>query len=302
MNIDKILLINSSYRDTRDSELSQYTSVCSDHGIEYEVATDWDIRGHNVSQTLPYAMHQVGRSFCDEYIRELELAGIKHLNAQRDIVTARDKYYSHIELKAAGLPVANTIHLPKHGVTEIDKLVNHVEMNIGFPCVIKLRNLSLGYGVVKTNDRHDLFDLLGMIFCSIGWGPLMADQTDLIAQEYIADSAGKAVRVIYFNGRCLGSILKMNNSHWKTNSTFLGRTVETYPTTFVLDKLTKQVCETLNLKYAGIDYHVLPNAQKYMVCEVNPIPLLNDDNWMNVHPGVNIPEMILKYLMPHKFN
>ncbi len=232
------------------------------------------------------------------YLRELELQNVSVINSVSRTKTADDKMLCYLELKYNHIPVPKTLNLNPLGLSNIARMCDEITDRLGFPCIIKLPNSGLGYGVVKVDNASQLSDLLAMLLLSMGRFGSSDWTANLLAQEYVEISAGKAIRVIVLNNKCVGALYKANSVGWKTNTHATGWSRSPYEIGPELERLSLRVCEVLGLAFAGIDFHILENG--FSVGEVNSCP--NFEAFEKIYPDINLSELLIEYLMNNLIN
>lgn len=277
-----------------DHEIQQLTRAANNLGFDIiklggqQLITSTDenlpIAVFNMSQMTTYSHRQ--------YLRDLELRGVRVLNPIYSSVIADDKMLSYIELKNSGFPVPKTLHVNPLFLDDKNALIKRINDNLGWPCVLKITNSSLGRGIIKMNTQEDFDD----IFSLLNLTSLRTANNDttvkLLIQEYIKESEGKTVRVIVLNNKCQGAYLKMSHNHWKANTTSGSFDRQPFELTDELAKMSLNICRLFNLGYAGIDY--LIGKDGFLVGEINTVSMLKGFDLM--HPELDIYPDIIKCL------
>lgn len=238
----------------------------------------------NMSQ-MPTYSHQ-------QYLRDLELRGVKVLNPIYNSIVADDKMMSYIELKNSGFPVPKTLHVNPLFLDDKNALVKRITDTLGWPCILKITNSSLGRGVIKINSPEEFDDIFSLLNISSLRTANNDTTVKLLVQEYIKESEGKTVRVIVLNNKCWGSFMKLSHNHWKANSTSGSFDRQAYELTDELSKMSLAICRHFNLGYAGIDF--LIGKDGFLVGEINSVSMLKGFDLM--HPEINIYPEIIKCL------
>jgi gamma-F420-2:alpha-L-glutamate ligase len=277
-----------------DHEIQKLTQAASNLGFEIvklggqQLITpsddDLPIAVFNMSQMVTYS-HQ-------QYLRDLELRGVRVLNPIYNSIVADDKMLSYIELKNAGFPVPKTLHVNPLFLDDKPELIKRITDNLGWPCVLKITNSSLGRGVIKISNQQEFDDVFSLLNISALRTANNDTTVKLLIQEYIKESEGKTVRVIVLNNQCWGSYMKLSHNHWKANTTT--GSFDRHPCTLT-DKLAKMslaICQHFNLGYAGIDF--LIGKEGFLVGEINTVSMLKGFDLM--HPELDIYPAIINYL------
>ena len=227
--------------------------------------------------------------------KDMEYRGTKFLNPVSTIVA--DKLKLSVEAKHNNIPIPKTVPIVLPNLGALNKVAEYIIDSVGLPCVIKKTDWGLGIGIVKVNTYNELTDILGMLATMKLTNMYAINNFNYIAQEFIPDNIGSAVRVVVLNNKCIAAIFK-KAPHWKSNSTSSGRITEEYPINSILENLSLKICKTFNINYAGLDFHIM-NDGSYLLGEINTSPMIGFIG--EKYPNLNIPQMILRYLMPHKF-
>ncbi len=195
----------------------------------------------------------------DKYVSALlEGAGMRLFNCAKAIADCDDKMQTFLALAGAEIPMPATLsgflcYTPQKAV--LPEALDRVERLIGYPVVVKECYGSLGKWVYKADDRKQLIDLAERLKCK-----------PHLFQRFVAESAGKDLRVIAVGGKPIAAMKRTSESDFRSNIELGGRG-ESYPITEEITRLTERVCARLRLDYCGIDY--LFGKEGLLVCEVN---------------------------------
>lgn len=236
------------------------------------------------------------------FLRDLELKGVKVPNLVFNAKVADDKMLSFIEMSNAGIPVPKSIDLNLGYGTEFANILSMIDRTLGFPVVVKVPNSALGYGVHLVHTVEQLDELMNLVALSNLRNTLGHMTTNLLIQQYIPETKGSAVRVVVINKKCVGAYKRTNKHSWKTTQSSktwgfgIGGKNEDlripYQVTKEIEDLCLNVCDVLNLNFAGIDLLFGPNG--FLVGEVNTSP--NHEPFDNTHPDINLSDSLIKYL------
>ena len=204
-----------------------------------------------------------GYDFCvyldkDRYVpRLLERTGMRLFNRAQAVEACDDKMLTHIAL-AEMVPMPATIPAPlcyTAGAPLSEEFLGRVEDILGYPVVVKECYGSLGMGVYLAHDRAQLRE----IAASLQGKPHLF-------QKFIAESAGRDLRVIVIGGRAVGAMRRTSQGDFRSNAELGGRGEAAAP-----DPAVTAICEraasALGLDYCGVD--LLLSADGPLVCEVN---------------------------------
>ena len=281
------------YFNIKPYEIENVTRAAEQRGYNARIISPNDM--YDVAdEDLPFAAIAMQGGVTEthlRFLRDLELRGVKTVNPVFSTRIADDKMLSYIELKNANFPIPKTIDLNVHA--DINNNVNKISTKLKFPCVIKIPNSGLGFGIHRVMNANELYDLLGLLaLCTLRrYDNHIA--ANLLAQEYVKDSEGRAIRVVVVDNKCIGALYKTNSSGWKTNSSNLGRKTEPYHIDSVLEKLSLDICKHLNLNFAGIDFHTTPDG--YLIGEINSSPIL--EHFESMYPNIKVSELLLDFLI-----
>ena len=195
----------------------------------------------------------------DKYISQmLEKQGVRLFNNHQSIIDCDDKATTFIRLANSGIPMPLTLSgllcfTPEEKVRA--EALDKIEKTLGYPLIAKACFGSLGKDVYKIDDRNQLEEIAETLKCK-----------PHLFQQFIAESAGKDIRVIVVGGKVEAAMLRSSQTDFRSNIELGGTGSPTE-----IDETLKQTCEKvaslLNLDYCGID--VLISNDGYRICEVN---------------------------------
>lgn len=239
------------------------------------------------------------------YVRNLELKGTKLLNPIYNSKIADDKMLSYLECSNAGILCPKTVDLNLIWGSEWYNIIEQIEDQLGFPCIVKAHNSAIGYGVYKVDTPEDFNDLMGLLGCTVYRSPNFHATASLVVQEYIPETFGRNIRVMVVGDRVLGAIERSNPTYWKTGGTRrrpgnvvfgLGGDGEERTYFKLTDELVEKslkVTKALGLGFAGLDF--LFGKEEFVFCEANTSP--NTKGWEEQHPDINLADEVLDYLL-----
>lgn len=206
----------------------------------------------------------IGYDFCvyldkDKYLSAmLEKAGMRLFNRHSAIEVCDDKMTTFITLSGSGIPMPDTLPAPlcyDKGVTPSRQLIDNIERRFGYPVIVKQSYGSLGKGVFKADDRTQLETLAEKFMCE-----------PHLFQRYIAESAGRDMRVIVIGGKCVAAMERRAECDFRSNIELGGKgTPAQVPQDVAL--ICERAAEILELDYCGTD--ILFGKDGPMLCEVN---------------------------------
>lgn len=196
----------------------------------------------------------------DKHILEmLSKLNIRLFNNAKAIEICDDKLLTHITLAQNSIAMPKTIggvlcYYPNVKVKA--RILDNAEKQLGYPMIIKEAYGSCGKGVFLANDREELEEI--------------AEKVKLkphLFQQFIKSSKGKDIRVIVIGGKCIGGMLRQNDSDFRSNIE-IGGTGKQISLNKEQIAICERVADILNLDYCGIDL-LIDNDNKALVCEVN---------------------------------
>lgn len=213
--------------------------------------------------------------------RLLEASGMRLFNSAEAIEVCDDKMRTFLALQGVvPLPItmpAPLCYTPRAPVSE--GMLDDVERTLGYPVVVKECFGSLGKGVFLANDRGELRET--------------AEALKLkphVFQQFIAESAGRDLRVIVVGGEVVASMRRVSLTDFRSNAELGGRG-EPYPLDEAARSLSKRIADRLKLDYCGID--LLFSKDGYLVCEVNSNAFFGTIERVT---GINVARAYAEYL------
>lgn len=191
----------------------------------------------------------------------LERAGFKLFNCAHAVEVCDSKSLTAFTL-AGVVPMPKTVHCPKTfpavGYTDLGFVRRAVEI-LGLPLVVKESYGSFGEQVYLANTVEET--------------ELLANKLagkDFVFQQFIAESAGRDIRVNVVGGKVVNAVLRQSaNGDFRSNVT-LGGTMTPYELSTEERTLAETVCQNLGLDFAGVD--ILQSNNAPLLCEVNSNP------------------------------
>lgn len=195
----------------------------------------------------------------DKYISQmLEKRGVRLFNRHQAIVDCDDKMVTFIRLADNGIAMPATLSgllcfTPEEKVRK--ETLDKIERTLGYPLIAKECFGSLGKNVYKIDDRSELEAIAETLKCK-----------PHLFQKFIAESAGKDIRVIVVGGKFTAAMLRKSETDFRSNIELggIGSPIEIPEK---LQRTCEKIATILNLDYCGID--ILLEKNDYLVCEVN---------------------------------
>ncbi|NJP04090.1 RimK family alpha-L-glutamate ligase [Candidatus Gracilibacteria bacterium] len=200
--------------------------------------------------------------------------------------TARARKIAKDKLLALQYLAQNNIPVPKSILAKFPLNINFIEKHLSYPMIVKKSEGSHGKGIMLSENRGQLEDLLEMMADS-----LATKNTNIILQEFISERKGKDIRVIVIGGRAIGAMLRTGkDGDFKANFSG-GGSVEKFELTPEIEWLAIESAKILGLDIAGVD--ILFDKDGYKICEVNASPQFEG---FEQATGINLPAALFHYL------
>ena len=219
----------------------------------------------------------------DKYVSyALEKCGLRLFNRHSAIQACDDKATTFLHLADCGIPMPKTMpgllcYDPSAHVSADTCEV--LERELGFPMVAKHCFGSLGKFVYKIDDRAQLEKMCEELKC-----------TPHLFQKYIAESAGRDIRVIVIGGKAVAAMRRQSEVDFRSNIE-LGGTGTPVEIDGELQALCEKVADLLQLDYCGID--ILYGKEGYLLCEVNSNAFFGGIERVT---GINIAKLYAKHI------
>ena len=279
-----LLVTNSFLKNAKFGELyAFFASAAKDLGIRLDACSSDEIFlpvGQKLRQKYDFAL------FWDKDLflcRALEAQGIRVFNSSRAIELCDDKALTAEALVQAGVKTPKTLIAPKTysnvGYTN-DAFLARAERYLSYPFVIKHRFGSFGAQVFLAHDRTEAAKI-----CQSAAG------NEVILQEFVAESAGRDLRVNVVGGRICGVMYRHSDNDFRSNIT-LGGTPENYTPDRKTEKIALAAAKSVRADFAGVD--VLFGKNGPVVCEVNASPHFKTTL---VSTGIDLSREILSYII-----
>lgn len=205
-----------------------------------------------------------GYDFCvyldkDKYLSyAMEKCGIRLFNRHDAIRACDDKAMTFLRLAGSGIAIPKTLpgllcYTPDAEISADTYAV--LQRELGFPMIAKQCYGSLGKFVYKIDNLEELQKISEEMKC-----------VPHLFQQFIAESAGRDVRVICIGGKAVAAMKRTAKNDFRSNIE-LGGTGTPYEIDGDLCLLTERVANFLRLDFCGID--VLFGKDGYLLCEVN---------------------------------
>ncbi len=200
--------------------------------------------------------------FWDKDIRlaqALESMGLRLFNSSEAIELCDDKSLTHFRLQLAGVPMPETIIVPKTfdgvGYGRLDFL-DAAARRLGFPMVVKEWFGSFGKQVYLAENIDGLTDIVRR-----------TSPRPLLLQRMITESCGEDVRLNVVGGRVVAAMRRRARPGDFRSNVSNGGTARAYDPTDAESALAISCCGLLGLDFGGVD--LLFGRDGPIVCEVN---------------------------------
>lgn len=214
--------------------------------------------------------------------RAMEAAGLRLYNRADAIALCDDKAAAQLVLCRAGLPMPEALVAPMtydgmNGPEEA--FLERAEERLGYPLVVKECYGSFGGQVYLAADREEFRNLARAM------GP-----RPFLAQRYIAESAGRDVRIYVVGDRPAAAMERRARGDFRANIGHGGDALAYTPSP-AEEALAVRCCRVLGLDFAGVD--LLHGADGPLVCEVNSNAFMAG---ITACSGVDVAGRIVEYV------
>lgn len=211
-------------------------------------------------------------------VRQFEAHGVYTTATSEAIACSRDKLHSLQVMAQANLPIPKTAVL-----AHPEALITAVQSVGGPPVIIKLVQGTQGKGVILA---HNLATAVAVM------KTIQQAKREALVQEFIAESAGKDLRLIVVGNRCVAAMERRasGEGEFRANLHLGGTAVPITPDKDMV-QLAVAATQTHGLKVAGVD--ILLSNRGPLILEVNSSPGLQGIESVT---GVNVAGEIIHYL------
>ncbi|MBA2861570.1 RimK family alpha-L-glutamate ligase [Methanococcus maripaludis] len=220
-------------------------------------------------------LSRVERDFLKEGIYALNdiPKDIPVINSAETIQTCQNKYFTYLKLKKVS---------PKSFLTysgDMSGIIEKINANFGFPCVIKPIYGGYGDGVLKVDSESGFAEVFNK----------KDERSELFVQEYIPYIHD--IRVFVLNNEIIGSMERIPKNSWKANYS-LGAEIKEFNLSSEAKDMVLDSVKKLGADIVGID--VLISKDNTYILEANITPQFR--GMMNF---VNVPEKIADYCLKY---
>lgn len=212
-------------------------------------------------------------------VRQLEMQGVYSASSSIAIARSRDKLRSLQLLAKAGVGIPRTV--VSRNSTDIDDLIEKLG---GTPVIIKLARGTHGNGVVLAESKKAAKSVLQALYLT------NEDGTNVLIQEFIAESAGTDIRVFVVGGRVVASMKRQSLDDDFRSNLHKGGEGTSIKLTDEERKMAIKAARALGLNIAGVD--LMRSARGPLVLEVNASPGFGVEKVT----GRNVAVAIIEYI------
>lgn len=213
--------------------------------------------------------------------KSMELSGLRLFNSANAIALADDKVESLLKLASYNIPIVDTIPAPTcfPGCKRNPASAEQAAKILGWPLVIKENVGSFGQQVYLANNVKEAERILTHI-----------GEHDCHFQRFIADSAGRDLRVTVVGGKVVCAMERQSQSKQQFRSNMeLGGTASARQISPLEEKMALAATAALGLDFAGVDILMGKDENERYVCEVNSNPQLQSTiDTCGINPATNI--------------
>lgn len=212
-------------------------------------------------------------------VRQFEMQGVFTTASSIAIVRSRDKLRSIQLLARAGIGIPKTIF--SRGIADADSIVEEVG---GPPVIIKLARGTHGRGVVLAETKKAARSVLQ------GFSLMDDDGTNILLQEYIAESAGTDIRAFVVGGQVVASMKRQSLTDDFRSNLHQGGEGTAVKLTDEEKKVAIKAARAMGLSICGVD--MMRSERGPLVLEVNSSPGFGIEKYT----GRNVGEKIIEYV------
>jgi ribosomal protein S6--L-glutamate ligase len=192
-------------------------------------------------------------------VRQLEMQGVYTVSSSIAINRSRDKLRSMQLLAKSGVGIPKTV--VSRNTTDIDVLLESLG---GMPVIIKLARGTHGNGVVLAETKKAAKSVLQALYLTND------DGTNILLQEFVAESAGTDIRAFVVGGRVIASMKRQSLDDDFRSNLHKGGEGTTIKLTDEENKMVIKAAKSMGLNVAGVD--MMRSARGPLILEVNASP------------------------------
>jgi len=212
-------------------------------------------------------------------VRQLEMQGVYTVSSSIAINRSRDKLRSLQLLAKAGVGIPKTVF--SRNTADIDDLIEKVG---GTPVIIKLAQGTHGNGVVLAETKKAAKSVLQAFYLR------NEDGTNILLQEFVAESAGTDIRAFVVGSRVVASMKRQSLDDDFRSNLHKGGEGTSIKLTDEEKKMAVRAAKAMGLNIAGVD--MMRSASGPKILEVNASPGFGVEKVT----GRNVAEKIIEYV------
>lgn len=221
----------------------------------------------------------------DKYLgRMLEKTGLRLFNRAEAVERCDDKMLTYLALSDAGLCVPETIAAPlcyTPNVKANEAFLDSVEERLSFPLVAKKSYGSFGKDVRLIHGREELKETAQeFLYCPHFY------------QRYIAESAGRDIRVVVIGGKAVGAMERRARTGEFRSNIELGGESKAVVLEEEFRRVAERAANVLGLDYCGVD--LLESERGPMLCEVNSNAFFEG---LEAASGIDVAKLYAEYIV-----
>ena len=220
----------------------------------------------------------------DKYLRRiLEKTGMRLFNSSEAVERCDDKMLTYLALSDSGIEIPESVSAPlcyTPSVHPDESFLSRTAARLGFPLVAKKSFGSFGKDVrlIRTMDELRTTEK-DFLYCPHFY------------QRYLAESAGRDIRVIVIGGRAVAAMeRRAQKGEFRSNIELGGHGV-CVGLTESFRLAAEKAAEALQLDYCGVD--LLEAGSKPVLCEVNSNAFFEG---MEAATGMNIARLYAEHI------
>ncbi|MEI6851052.1 MAG: 30S ribosomal protein S6--L-glutamate ligase [Candidatus Saccharibacteria bacterium] len=192
-------------------------------------------------------------------VRQLEMQGVYTISSSIAISRSRDKLRSMQLLAKSGIGIPKTV--VSRNTTDIDNLLDQLG---GTPVIIKLARGTHGNGVVLAETKKAAKSVLQAFYLTND------DGTNILLQEFIAESAGTDIRAFVVGSRVVASMKRQSLDDDFRSNLHKGGEGTSVKLTEEEKKVAVKAAKAMGLNVAGVD--LMRSNRGPLILEVNASP------------------------------
>jgi ribosomal protein S6--L-glutamate ligase len=212
-------------------------------------------------------------------VRQFEMQGVYTPTSSIAIARSRDKLRSMQLLSRSGVGIPKTVL--SRNTTDIDDMLEQIG---GTPVIIKLARGTHGNGVVLAETKKAAKSTLQAFYLS------NEDGTNILLQEFIAESAGTDIRAFVVGGRVIASMKRQSlDDDFRSNIHQGGEGVPIKLSTEER-KSAIRAAKAMGLNICGVD--MMRSNKGPLILEVNSSPGFAIEKYT----GRNVAKAVIEYV------